>query len=118
LTATGGTVCNALEAAEKLAGEGIDAKIVNISSIKPIDTDLIVQCAKETGKIFTVEDHNVIGGMGSAVCEVLAENYPAKVKRWGLLDKFGESGTPASLYEKYELDAEGIARRVAEFVRG
>jgi transketolase len=60
----------------------------------------------------------VIGGMGSAVCEVLAENYPAKVKRWGLLDKFGESGSPEALYKKYELDAEGIARRLTEFMKG
>jgi transketolase len=116
--ASGGTVGHAVEAAKKLESQGINVRVVNLSTIKPIDTDLIVKCAKETGKIFTVEDHNVIGGMGSAVCEVLAENYPAKVKRWGLLDKFGESGSPEALYKKYELDAEGIARRLTEFVKG
>lgn len=114
--ATGGTVGGSVEAAEKLASEGIDVRVVNISSIKPIDTDLIVKCAKETGKVFTVEDHNIIGGMGSAVCEVLSENCPTPVKRWGLLDAFGESGTPSDLYAKYELDGNGIARRLAEFV--
>lgn len=115
--ASGGTVANALVAANRLAEQGIDARVVNLSSIKPIDVDLIVKCARETGRIFTVEDHNVIGGMGSAVCEVLSEHCPTKARRWGLLDKFGESGTPEGLYEKYELDAEGIARRLAEFVK-
>jgi transketolase len=116
--ASGGTVPGALEAATKLTTEGIDVRVVNLSSIKPIDVDLIVRCAKETGKIFTVEDHNIIGGMGTAVCEVLAENCPTKVKRWGLLDKFGESGSPEGLYAKYELDGTGIARRLKEFVKG
>jgi transketolase len=116
--ATGGTVGGAMEAAEKLAGEGIDVRVVNLSSIKPIDTDLIVKCAKETGKIFTVEDHNVIGGMGSAVCEVLAEHHPTPVKRWGLLDSFGESGSPEDLYRKYMLDGEGIAKNLAAFAKG
>ncbi len=115
--ASGGTVANALAAANGLSSQGIDVRVVNLSSIKPIDTDLIVKCAKETGRIFTVEDHNVIGGIGSAVCEVLSEHHPAKVKRWGLLDKFGESGTPEALYAKYELDADGIGRRLAEFVK-
>jgi transketolase len=115
--ASGGTVQGAMQAAEKLATEGISVRVVNLSSIKPIDVETIVKCAKETKKVFTVEDHNVIGGMGSAVCEVLAENCPALVKRWGLLDRFGESGSPESLYAKYELDGEGIARRLKEFVK-
>jgi transketolase len=116
--ASGGTVQGAMQAAEKLDAEGISVRVVNLSSIKPIDVETIVKCAKETKKVFTVEDHNVIGGMGSAVCEVLAENCPALVKRWGLLDRFGESGSPESLYAKYELDGEGIARRLKEFVKG
>lgn len=115
--ASGGTVPGALQAAEQLAAEGIDVRVVNLSSIKPIDEDLVVQCARETKKVFTVEDHNVIGGMGSAVCEVLAEKCPTLVKRWGLLDKFGESGSPEALYAKYELDGPGIARRIKEFVK-
>ncbi|MCA9432517.1 MAG: transketolase family protein [Candidatus Omnitrophica bacterium] len=114
--ATGGTVQGAVEAAEKLAGEGIDVRVVNLSCIKPIDEDLIVKCAKETGKIFTVEDHNVIGGMGTAVAEVVAEKSPVPVYRWGLPDVFGESGSPEGLYEKYQLDGPGIAAKIKEFV--
>ena len=116
--ASGGTVQGAMQAAEKLAVEGISVRVVNLSSIKPIDVETIVKCARETKKVFTVEDHNVIGGMGSAVCEVLAENCPVLVKRWGLLDRFGESGSPEALYAKYELDGDGIARRLKEFVKG
>jgi transketolase len=115
--ASGGTVGGALKAAEALNGEGIDVRVVNLSSIKPIDVNLIVKCAKETGKIFTVEDHNVIGGMGSAVCEVVAEHSPAPVKRWGLPDVFGESGSPEALYAKYELDAVGIAKQLRAFLK-
>jgi len=115
--ASGGTVGGALKAAEALNGEGIDVRVVNLSSIKPIDVNLIVKCAKETGKIFTVEDHNVIGGMGSAVCEVVAEHSPAPVKRWGLPDVFGESGSPEALYAKYELDAAGIAKQLRAFLK-
>jgi transketolase len=115
--ASGGTVGNALEAAQILAAEGIDIRVVNISTIKPIDVELLVKCAKETGKIFVVEDHNIIGGVGTAVCEVLSENYPAKVKRWGLPDVFGESGSPEALYAKYELDVPGITRRLREFAK-
>ncbi len=116
--ASGGTVQGAMQAAEKLAAEGISVRVVNLSSIKPIDVDMVIKCAKETKKIFTVEDHNVIGGIGSAVCEAIAENCPALVKRWGLLDRFGESGSPEGLYAKYELDGDGIARRLKEFVKG
>lgn len=115
--ASGGTVPGALQAAEKLAAEGISVRVVNLSSIKPLDVDTIVKCARETGKVFTVEDHNVIGGMGTAVCEVLAENCPVLVKRWGMLDRFGESGSPEALYEKYEFNGAGIARRLKEFVK-
>jgi len=115
--ASGGTVEGALKAAEIISGEGSDVRVVNLSTIKPIDVDLIVRCAKETGRLFTVEDHNLIGGMGSAVCEAVAEHCPVPVRRWGLPDKFGESGTPEALYRKYELDGEGIARRLREFLK-
>jgi len=116
--ASGGTVGGALEAAEKLSADGLEVRVVNMASIKPIDSELIVRCARETGRIFTVEDHNIIGGMGSAVCEVVAENCPVPVRRWGLQDQFGESGSGAALYAKYELDADGIAKRLAEFLKG
>ncbi len=114
--ATGGVVFNSLLAAEELEKDGISARVVNIHTIKPIDKELIVKCAIETGKIVTVEDHNIIGGLGSAVMEVLSENYPVKVKRIGIV-KFGESGSPKALYEKYGLDPKGIARAVREFLK-
>jgi len=115
--ATGGTVQHALEAKKLLANDKIDARIVNIHTLKPIDTDLIVQCAKETKCLVTVEDHNIIGGLGSAVAETLAEHYPAPLKRWGILDTFGESGSEKELYKAYRLDAEGIAGAAKEFYR-
>lgn len=115
ILATGGTVQHAVKAKDSLAGQGINARIVNIHSIKPIDTDLIVACAKETKGLMTVEDHSIIGGLGSAVAEVLAENHPARLKRWGVLDEFGQSGTPDGLYEKYGLDTAGITKAAAEF---
>jgi transketolase len=115
--ASGGTVEGALDAAKRLTGDGIDVRVVNLSTIKPMDVDLVVKCAKETGRVFTVEDHNIIGGMGSAVCEVVAENCPVPVKRWGLPDCFGESGSPKALYAKYGFDGEGIAKNIAAFVR-
>ncbi len=114
--ATGGTVQGAVAAAEELAGEGIDVRVVNLSSIKPIDADIIVKCAKETGKLFTVEDHNIIGGMGTAVAEVVTEKCPVPVFRWGLPDVFGESGSPEALYAKYQLDGPGIAAKIKEFL--
>lgn len=115
--ASGGTVQGAVEAAEILSKKGIDVRVVNLASIKPIDEDLIVRCAEETGKIFTVEDHNVIGGMGSAVAEVVADKHPVIVRRWGLPDVFGESGSPEGLYAKYQLDGPGIAAKIEEFVK-
>lgn len=114
--ATGGVVFNSLLAAEELEKDGISARVVNIHTIKPIDKELIVKCAIETGRIVTVEDHNIVGGLGSAVMEVLSENYPVKVKRIGIV-KFGESGSPKALYEKYGLDPKGIAKAVREFLK-
>lgn len=114
--ATGGVVFNSLLAAGELEKDGISARVVNIHTIKPIDKELIIKCAIETGKIVTVEDHNIVGGLGSAVMEVLSENYPVKVKRIGV-EKFGESGSPKALYEKYGLDPRGIAKMVREFLK-
>ena len=86
--------------------------VVNISTIKPIDEKLIVDCAKKTKMIVTAEDHNIIGGLGSAVSEVLTEYYPKKLHRIGMQDRFGESGKPADLYRKYGLDAQGVYEQV------
>ena len=105
-----------LEAAEKLAADGIDAKVINIHTIKPLDEDLIVAAAKETGKVVTVEEHSVIGGLGSAVCDVLAEKAPTKVLKIGVNDTFGESGPAVELLKKYGLDTEGIYEKIKAFV--
>lgn len=113
--ATGGTVQHAMKAKEMLAKNNVDARIVNIHSIKPIDKDLILKCAEETGCLFTVEDHNVIGGLGSAVAEVLSEYRPTPLKRWGILDVFGESGTEKDLYKEFKIDADGITEAASDF---
>lgn len=112
IVATGLEVAFALEAADKLAADGIDARVINIHTIKPIDKEILIKAAKETKKIFTVEEHSVIGGLGSAVCDVLCENAPASVYKIGMRDKFGESGPAVELLHKYELDAEGIYKQV------
>ena len=114
IVATGLEVGFALEAAEKLAADGIDARVINIHTIKPIDKDILIKAAKETKKIFTVEEHSVIGGLGSAVCDVLCENAPAPVYKIGMRDRFGESGPAVELLHKYQLDAEGIYTQVKE----
>ena len=115
IVATGLPVSNCLEAAEKLAADGIDAKVINIHTIKPLDEDLVVAAAKETGKVVTVEEHSIIGGLGGAVCECLAEKAPVPVKRIGIHDVFGESGPALELLHKYGLDAEGIYKQIKEF---
>lgn len=115
ILASGGTVQHAVKAKEKLTARGIDARIVNIHTLKPLDDELVIRCAKETGCLFTVEDHSIIGGLGSAVAETVAEKYPVPVKRWGVLDVFGQSGTPDALYQEYQIDAEGIAGAAADF---
>ena len=116
LIATGLEVAETLVAAEKLAADGIDAKVINIHTIKPIDEDLIVAAAKETGKVVTIEEHSVIGGLGSAVCDVLCEKAPTKVLKIGVNDTFGESGPAVALIKKYGLDAESIYEKVKAFV--
>ena len=115
IIATGLPVSNCLEAAEKLAADGIDAKVINIHTIKPLDEELVVAAAKETGKVVTVEEHSIIGGLGGAVCECLAEKAPVPVKRIGIHDVFGESGPALELLHKYGLDAEGIYKQIKEF---
>ena len=109
LVGTGIMVSKAVEAAELLAAEGISAAVVNISTIKPLDAELIVAQAQKTGAIVTCEEHNIYGGLGSAVAEVLVENCPVPMARVGVADKFGESGLPDELLEKYGLTAANIA---------
>ncbi len=115
--ATGLEVCEALGAAEMLEKDGISAEVINIHTIKPIDKDLVIASATKTGKVVTVEEHSIIGGLGSAVCEVLAECAPTKVLRLGVKDVFGESGPALELIHKYELDAEGIYKNVKAYVK-
>jgi len=117
IVATGLMVQYALEAKEILAKEGIEARVINIHTIKPIDEDIIIKAAKETGALVTAEEHNIIGGLGSAVAEVLAENYPVPLKRVGVEDKFGKSGKPAKLLEMYGLTAENIANKAREAIK-
>jgi transketolase len=110
IVASGGTVGPAVKAAALLAADGISARVINIHTIKPIDVDLLARAAKETKRILTVEDHQIIGGLGSAVAEAIADVAPARVKRHGIPDVFGESGTPDDLYRHFKLDAPGIAQ--------
>jgi len=117
IIATGLMVPEAMEAAAKLKGEGLSVRVINMATIKPIDKDIIVKAAKETGAIVTAEEHNIIGGLGSAVAEVLAENSPVPMKRVGTEDKFGQSGKPAELLELYGLTAANIAKQVKEVLK-
>ena len=116
IIANGLCVAPALEAAEKLAADGIDAKVINIHTIKPLDEELIVAAAKETGKVVTIEEHSVIGGLGSAVCDCLSEKAPTKVLKIGVNDTYGESGPAVELIKKYGLDSEGIYAKVKAFM--
>ena len=116
IVATGLPVSNCLEVAEKLAADGIDAKVINIHTIKPLDEELIVEAAKATGKVVTVEEHSVIGGLGSAVCDVLSEKAPTHVLKIGINDTYGESGPALELIAKYGLDTESIYKKVKAFV--
>ena len=117
IVATGLEVSESLAAAEKLAADGIDAKVINIHTIKPLDEELIVAAAKETGKVVTVEEHSVIGGLGSAVCDTLSEKLPTPVLKIGVMDTFGESGPAVELIKKYGLDADSIYEKVKAFVK-
>lgn len=116
IIACGLMVGEALEAAEQLAAEGIDAEVINMHTIKPIDADLIVKSATKTGHVVTVEEHSVIGGLGSAVADVLCEQCPTPLKKIGVNDTFGESGPGAELLHKYGLDAANIVATTKEFL--
>lgn len=117
IVATGICVDSALGAAQKLASEGVSAEVINICTIKPLDEEMIINSAKKTGKVVTVEEHSVIGGLGSAVCDALCEKLPTPVKKVGMYDVYGESGSAAALVAKYGLDAEGVYRSVKEFLK-
>lgn len=112
--ATGVCVSEALEAKKELAQKGINIRVIDMHTIKPIDKDIIIKSAKETNRIITVEDHSIIGGLGSAVCEVLAEEYPCKVERMGIKDTFGKSGKPVELMEYFEIDKKAI---ISKFIK-
>lgn len=116
IIATGLMVQEALKAAETLKAEGIDARVINIHTIKPIDKDIIIKAAKETGAIVTAEEHYIMGGLGSAVTEVVCESAPCPVKIIGT-DRYGKSGKPAELFEEYGLTAENIANTVKEVIK-
>ena len=110
--ATGLMVCEALKAADALSEEGISARVVNIHTVKPIDKDIVVKAAKETGAIVTTEEHSIIGGLGDAVLEAVAEGCPVPVVRHGVEDRFGKSGPAREVLEKFGLTAGGIAEKV------
>ena len=116
IIATGVCVDSAVKAAALLAEDGIDAEIINICTIKPLDNELIAASAKKTGKVVTVEEHSIIGGLGAAVCEALAETVPTPVKRIGVQDVFGQSGTADQLMAFYGLDGQGVYKTTKEFL--
>ena len=112
--ATGVTVAEALKAQELLKKQGIDIRVIDMHTIKPIDKDIIIKAAKETKKIITIEDHNIIGGLGTAVCEVLSEEYPTKVIRMGIKDTFGKSGKATELMKYFNITAEDIIENITK----
>lgn len=116
IVATGICVDSALGAAKLLEEQGVSAEVINICTIKPLDEEIIVNSAKKTGKVVTAEEHSVIGGLGSAVCDALCKHYPVPVYKIGMQDVFGESGSAAALVEKYRLDAKGVYEQVKEFL--
>lgn len=116
IIANGLMVAEAINAADELKAQGIDAEVINIATIKPLDTELIVKSAKKTGKVITVEEHNVIGGLGEAVCSALSECCPTPVKRIGINDVFGHSGPAKDLLKQFGLSAENIVKETKEFL--
>lgn len=110
--ATGDVVAEAIKAKEELENRGINIRVLDMHTIKPIDKEQIVKCAKETKRIITIEDHNIIGGLGSSVCEVLAEEYPCKVTRMGIQDTFGKSGKAEELMEYFGITAKNIVEEI------
>lgn len=117
IVATGICVGNTLEAAQMLAEEGISAEVINICTIKPLDEELIINSVKKTGRVVTAEEHTVIGGLGSAVCDALCKSYPAPVMKIGIQDVFGESASAEVLVEKYRLDGKGIYEQIKDFLK-
>ena len=109
--ATGVTVSEAIKAAEQLKVEGINVRVVDVHTIKPIDKEIIIKCAEETKRLISVEDHNIIGGLGSAIAEVLTENYPCKLERMGINDSFGKSGKAEELMKHFKIDSEAIIEK-------
>jgi transketolase len=117
ILATGGPLANALAAASALAAEGVSAEVINVATVKPLDEEGIIRSAAKTGRVVTVEDHSVHGGLGSAVAELLGERLPTPLKRIGVTT-FGESGDMKGLYAKHGLDADGITRTILKFLAG
>ena len=117
IIANGLCVAEALEAAKKLEADGINAKVINMATVKPLDEELVLEAAKETGKVVTVEEHSVIGGLGSAVCDVLSEKLPTPVLKIGVNDVFGHSGPAVELIKEFGLDGDSIAQKVKDFVK-
>ena len=109
--ATGVTVEQAIKAQEELKKQNIEVRVVDIHTIKPIDKEMIVKCAKETEKLMSIEDHSVIGGLGSAISEVLTEEYPVRLDRMGIKDTFGKSGKAEELMEYFEITAKDIVKK-------
>ncbi|MFQ9514532.1 MAG: transketolase family protein [Eubacterium sp.] len=116
IVATGLMVSAALEAAEKLSADGVNAEVINIHTIKPLDEEIIIESAKKTGKVVTVEEHSVIGGLGSAVCDCLSAKYPVRVTKIGINDVFGHSGPAVELLKEFGLDGDGIYTKVKKIM--
>lgn len=114
--ATGVTVSEALKAQEELKKSNINIRVVDIHTIKPIDKELVIKCAIETDKIITIEDHNIIGGLGSTICEILSEEYPCMVTRMGIKDTFGKSGKAEDLMKYFKIDSESIVEKIKEVI--
>ncbi|MDD3860589.1 MAG: transketolase C-terminal domain-containing protein, partial [Bacteroidales bacterium] len=116
IIATGSMVYTALMVADELEKIGISASVLNIHTIKPIDSEAIIKAAQKTKKIVSLEEHQIFGGLGSAVAEVLSQNYPVKLKIIGMPDCFGESGNPEELLKKYGLDPKSIFEKIINFI--
>ena len=114
IIANGDILSEACKAVEILAQKGVDAELISMPVVKPFDAQTVIESAKKTGKVYTIENHSIYGGLGSAVAEVLSENLPTKVVRIGMVDSFGQSGTPKELLKYYGIDAEGIVNRILD----
>ncbi len=117
LITNGETLVEVVEAAQMLKEHGINAEVINVPVIKPLDEETIITSAKKTNRVITIENHSVIGGLGGCICEVLSEKYPVKITRIGLNDEFGQSGTPKELMAYYGLNAEKLTQRIAGLLK-